>query len=87
MVVGEMGWFETFSTKGLYSPAFMIAFGSLVILRAPSTKILSEDEILAAPAWIRWLARRNSEEFQRRCGWTMIGGAVFIAMLRIAWDR
>lgn len=87
MVTGIMSWFETFASKGLYLPAFTIAFGSLVVLRAPSTRTLSENEILAGPAWIRWLARRNSERLQRSCGWTIIGFAVFTAIIRIAWDR
>ena len=82
--VNEMGWFEKFATQGLYLPAFMVAFGSLVVLRAPHTAVLTEDQILAAPVWVRSLARLNSERLQRRGGWTTIGIAVFIAILRLS---
>ena len=78
MVLVWMGWFQAFATDGLYFPAFMIAFGSVVILRAPSTKILSENEIRAIPVWMQGLARLNSERLQRRGGWTIIGSSVLI---------
>ena len=82
-----MGWFQTFASDGLYFPALMIAFGSLVVLRAPSTKTLSENEIRAIPVWMQGLARLNSERLQRRIGWTIIGFSALIAMMRIAWGR
>jgi len=79
-----MSWFERFATEGLYLPAFMVAFGLLVVLRAPATKRLTADEVDAAPSWVRPLARLNSERFQRLGGRFVVGGAVFIAVLRVA---
>ena len=81
------GWFERFSSEGLYFPAFMIAFGSLVVLRAASHPVLTEDQIVAAPKWVRWLIPKDMERSQRLGGWTMIGLAVFIALLRLRQGR
>ena len=78
-----MGWFETFASEGLYFPAVMIAFGSLVVLRAPFQPVLTAEQIDAAPAWTRWLIS-NPERLHRRGGWIIIGFAVFIAVMRIA---
>lgn len=82
-----MSWFQTFARDGLYFPAFMFAFGSLVVLRAPSTKTPSENDIRAIPVWMQGLARLNSERFQRHSGWTIIGFSVLIAIMRIAWSK
>lgn len=82
-----MNLFVRFSTEGMDFPAFMTAFGSIVVLRAPSTKTLTENELEAVPAWLRRLARLNSERLQRAGGWAMICGGIFIAMLRIAHGR
>ena len=81
------GWFERFASEGLYFPAFMIAFGSLVVLRASSHPVLTEDQIVAAPRWVRWLLPKDMERSQRRGGWTIIGFAVFIALLRLTPGR
>jgi hypothetical protein len=79
-----MGWFGRFATQGLYFPALMIAFGSLVVLRAPFQQRLSTQQIQAAPPWARWLLRINSPRLHQRCGWAIIGLAIIIAVVRIA---
>jgi ribose/xylose/arabinose/galactoside ABC-type transport system permease subunit len=82
--VNEMGWFELFASQGLYFPAFMVAFGSLVVLRSSSHVALTKEQILAAPPWVRWLIPKNFERSQRRGGWTIIGFAILIALLRLS---
>ena len=79
-----MEFFQRFATEGLYSPVVMIAFGSLVVLRAPFQPVLTAEQINDAPAWMRWLISSNPERLQRRGGWIIIGFAVFIAVVRIA---
>ncbi|MBB5716259.1 hypothetical protein [Sphingomonas aerophila] len=79
-----MQWFERFATEGLLLPALEVAFGSLVVLRASSTRQLTKDQLDEAPAWIRWLAQLNSERLHRRCGWVMIVSALLIAIMRIS---
>jgi hypothetical protein len=61
MLSRPVQWFHSFATEGLALPAFMTGFGSLVILRASSTPMLTEDQIAAVPRWLRWLARKDSE--------------------------
>ncbi|AXJ96236.1 MULTISPECIES: hypothetical protein [unclassified Sphingomonas] len=78
-----MQWFHSFATEGLALPAFMTGFGSLVILRASSTPMLTEDQIAAVPRWLRWLARKDSETLQRRSGWMTIACAVVVTVLRV----
>lgn len=78
-----MDWFERFATEGLYFPAVMIAFGSLVVLRAPSERSLPPEQIERAPAWGRWLLRMNGPRLHWRCGWVTIGFAIVIAAVRI----
>lgn len=46
-----MELFVRFATEGLYFPALMIAFGSLIILRAPFQPSLSPEEVANAPPW------------------------------------
>jgi hypothetical protein len=82
-----MEWFYSFATEGLVFPAFMVAFGSLVILRAPSTPKLTENQIAVGPKWLQWLVRKDSETLQRRSGWAMIACAVIVAILRLSTAR
>jgi hypothetical protein len=79
-----MGLFERFATEGIYLPAFMIAAGSLVVLRAPFQKNLSSEQIEAAPRWGRWLLRMDQPRFHRRSGWFTICVAIFIVVLKLA---
>lgn len=79
----RMQWFERFATEGLAFPACLVAFGSLVILRARSVNIPTNDQLAAVPAWVRWVALRNSKQLQRHYGWVIITSAVVIAILRL----
>ena len=78
-----MELFERFATEGLYFPAVMIAFGSLVILRAPFQPPLSPEEFASASPWMRWLISEDPERNQRRGGWIIVGCAIFSAMVRL----
>lgn len=78
-----MGLFERFATEGVYLQAFMIAAGSLLVLRAPFEKNLSSEQIEAAPRWGRWLLRKDQRRYQRRSGWFIIGVAVFVIALKL----
>jgi hypothetical protein len=78
-----MQWFEHFASEGLAFPACMVAFGSMVILRASSTPTLTQNQLYAVPTWVRWLALKDSEKLQRRGGWAVIAFAIVIAILRV----
>ena len=79
-----MGLFERFATEGVYLQAFMIAAGSLVVLRSPFQQNLSSEQIEAAPRWGRWLLRIDQPRFHRRSGWFTIGMAVIIILIKLA---
>jgi hypothetical protein len=78
-----MGLFERFVTQGVYFQAFTIAFGSLVVLRAPFQRSLSREQIQSAPAWSRWLLRLDQPRLHRRGGWFMIGVSVIIIVVKL----
>lgn len=78
-----MGLFERFATEGVYLQVFMIAAGSLMVLRAPFENNLTREQIDAAPRWARWLLREDQRRYQRRSGWFIIGVAVFIIALKL----
>jgi hypothetical protein len=82
-----MQWFERFASEGLAFPTCMIAFGSIVILRASSTPTLTQNQLDAVPAWVRWLALKNSQKIQRRGGWAVIAFATVIAIVRVMSNR
>jgi ribose/xylose/arabinose/galactoside ABC-type transport system permease subunit len=79
-----MQWFQRFATEGLMLPAFMMAFGSLVVLRASSTLQLTKDQIDEAPSWMRWIATIDSARLQRRCGWAIIAFALVAVIMRVS---
>lgn len=79
-----MEWFYSFATEGLLLPAFMVAFGSLVILRGPSSPKLNEAQFGEGPRWLQWLARADSSTLQRRSGWTMIVCAIILTIVRLS---
>lgn len=79
-----MELFERFATQGVYFQAFMIASGSLVVLRAPFQQNLSSEQIQAFPAWARWLLRMDQTRLHRRVGWFIIGWSAIIAALKVA---
>ena len=79
-----MGLFERFATEGVYFQAFMIASGTLLVLRAPYQRNLTSEQIQAAPSWARWLLRMDQPRFQRWSGWFIIGVAVMIIGLKLA---
>ena len=79
-----MDLFIRFATEGLYFPAVMIAFGSLIILRAPSESPLPPDQFASAPPWLRWIISENPERRQRRGGWIIVAAAAFTAIMRLA---
>ena len=79
-----MGLFERFATEGVYFQAFMIASGTLLVLRAPYQRNLTGEQIQAAPSWARWLLRMDQPRFQRWSGWFIIGVAVMIIGLKLA---
>ena len=78
-----MELFERFATQGVYFQAFMIAFGSLIVLRAPFQKNPSKEQIRSVPAWSRWLLRMDQPRLHRRGGWFTIGAAVIIIALKL----
>lgn len=78
-----MGLFERFATQGVYLQAFMIAAGSLLVLRAPFQQNLTDEQIQAAPAWLRWSLRKDTRRYHRRSGWFIISVAVFIIALKL----
>lgn len=82
-----MQWFHSFATEGLALPAFVAAFGSLVILRASATPKLTDHQVAFGPNWLQWLARKDSKTLQRRSGWTMIACAVIMTILHLAAQR
>ncbi len=82
-----MQWFERFASEGLAFPACMIAFGSMVILRASSTPTLTQNQLDAVPTCVRWLALKNSQKLQRRGGWAVIAFATLIAIVRVMSNR
>jgi hypothetical protein len=79
-----MELFERFATQGVYFQVFMIAFGSLVVIRAPFQQNLSSEQIQAAPAWVRWLVRMDQPRLHRWGGWLTIGGSVIIIAVKFA---
>lgn len=79
-----MGLFESFATEGVYFQVFMIAAGSLVVLRAPFQRNLSSEQIRAAPVWTRWLLRMDQPRFHRWGGWAIIGVSVITILLKLA---
>jgi hypothetical protein len=79
-----MGLFERFATEGVYLEAFMIASGTLLVLRAPHQNNLTSDQIQEAPAWGRWMLRMDQPRVHRWSGWFIIGVAVVIAGLKLA---
>jgi hypothetical protein len=78
-----MGLFERFATEGVYLQAFMIAAGSLLVLRAPFQNNLSNEQIATVPRWGRWLLRMDQPRLHRRSGWFMIGIAVATIALKL----
>ena len=76
-------WLGHFALEGLALPAFLCAFGALVILMAPTTPVVSAKDSAGAPAWLRRLALANSPKLQRYCGWIMVVLAILIAVGRL----
>jgi hypothetical protein len=77
-----MQWFERFASEGLAFPTCIIAFGSIVVLRASSTPRLTKNQLDVVVMWVRWLALKNSQKLQRRGGWAVIAFATVIAIVR-----
>jgi hypothetical protein len=78
-----MGLFERFATQGIYLQAFMIAAGSLLVLRAPFENNLTREQIEAAPRWARWMLREDLQRYQRRSGWFIISVAMLIIAFKL----
>ena len=76
-----MDWLRTFGSEGFYFPAFVVAFGSLVLLCRPFQTKLTPQQIEEASPWYRWLLRHDWEKWG---AWVMVSGGIFDALLKVA---
>jgi hypothetical protein len=72
--------FRSFALDGLFLPAFLVAFGSAVVLMAGHRWRPTLDDLARAQPFIRYLATRN---WDRPGGFFMIGCGVLLALLRM----
>ena len=72
--------FRSFALDGLFLPAFLVAFGSAMILMAGHRRRPTFDDLERAHPVIRYLATRN---WDRPGGFFMIGCGVLVALLRL----
>ena len=80
VLVSGMDWFRTFASEGLYFQAFSIAFGSLVLLRAPYRRKLTSDQIGNVRPALRWLL---IYDWERWSAWGIIAISIAVAVLKM----
>ena len=74
-----MHLFQSFALDGLWFPAFQIAFGTAMIIRA--YRQMQRPEGASANSF--QFSQLSSRRWQARAGWVMIAGGLLTAILRL----